>query len=350
MIIPAASAVVINGVNYASLILATALGNAGVKVLIADSGNTLPGSPDTILADEYGLAFLKSIGIKVSGGISFTDLFNQSKSMLANQLCTILWETQIGKTSEADNETSIWLSSARGIIEHKTRLVIEGADLLIADTNSTIRYIANYYWKLEGVLNNYIHASILLHQPVEKKLLEDFYMSRKSIADKLKTLFTGKSNEVFHIRESKLSLHLSQNRDIEAGDLLPNMIVYDEKKKRETSFYEWCQPGMFCMLMMGQLSQENLFNVAKWVQANFPLYLFYLPPTERNQNLFDRFNIIEGEKKTLIIRPDRYIGLINDRIDLEIVDNYLTNFIRFETKFKPLNNKLLGQGSIENYP
>ncbi|RRN76925.1 hypothetical protein EIM50_22200 [Pseudoxanthomonas sp. SGD-10] len=347
--IPTTSSIVLNKINYASLILATALANAGIKVIIIHSSSNLS-EEVTLEFDAYDKAFLTSIGFDVSTPLSLTELFEQSKKMLTKHLCNILWETQIGKVNELDKEVIAWIKNGQRVIEHKTRHIIESEDLLIMDTSSTIKHIATYYWKLEGSFNNYINPLVLSSQAEEKRLISDFYTSRKSVADRIKGLLNKKEKGTLNIRESKLSLHLSQDRDIEAGDLLPNLIVYDEKKKSETSFYEWCKPGMFCMLMIGQLSQENLFNIAKWVQANFPIHLFYLPPTEKNQHIFEKFKIVEGEKKTLIIRPDQYIGLINDRIDLEIVDNYLTNFIRFETKGKPAKNKLLGQNSIENYP
>ena len=100
----------------------------------------------------------------------------------------------------------------------------------------------------------------------------------------------------------------------------------------------------------GSLSKYNLFNIAKWVKSNYNVQLFYLPPSEKNQHIFNFFNIIEGEKKTLIIRPDRYIGLINDRIDLEIIQSYLSDFLQLKTNIIGFNDKALGDVTIENYP
>jgi hypothetical protein len=39
-------------------------------------------------------------------------------------------------------------------------------------------------------------------------------------------------------------------------------------------------------------------------------------------------------KKTIIVRPDKYIGLLNDGIDVDIIDNYLANFVNMKEKVK----------------
>ncbi|MFD2148450.1 hypothetical protein [Mucilaginibacter antarcticus] len=35
----------------------------------------------------------------------------------------------------------------------------------------------------------------------------------------------------------------------------------------------------------------------------------------------------ENKKKALIIRPDMHIGLINDVVDIEMMENYLTTIV-----------------------
>jgi hypothetical protein len=43
-------------------------------------------------------------------------------------------------------------------------------------------------------------------------------------------------------------------------------------------------------------------------------------------------------KKTIIIRPDKYIGLLHDGIDVDIIDNYLANFVNMKEKVKPVEH------------
>lgn len=352
MIISSSSSdVVINGANFASLILGVALGNAGINVLIADERNEFSLDDDFVINNTCNRDFLQSIGFEVFPGFDLSSLFSQSKQLLAKQLCKIVWQTQINKIEIINDAPNVWLKSATGILQHQTQMVVNSHDLLIANTDSTVQYILLYCWKLEGVLNGYINADILVHQKKEKILLEDFMQNKNGLSNKIKKIFGKNDTPFFHLKESKLNLHLSQDRAIEAGFLLPDLKVFDEKKKTETSFYEWCKPGMFCMIMLGDVAPLNLFNIAKWLKANFPLFLFYLPETENNEHIFSFFNIIKGEKKTLIVRPDRYIGMINDKIDVEIIDNYLSNYLFLETKLKPINQKLIGNSSsIENYP
>jgi hypothetical protein len=107
---------------------------------------------------------------------------------------------------------------------------------------------------------------------------------------------------------------------------------YDEKLKINSSLYQWCSYHHFSVFFFGFLTPSHLFTIAKWIQLNYAVQLFYLPPSEKNQHIFDAFEIKEGERKTLIIRPDRYIGLINDAIDIDIVDNYLKNMVLMKNK------------------
>jgi hypothetical protein len=132
-------------------------------------------------------------------------------------------------------------------------------------------------------------------------------------------------------RDSKINLNLSHATKIKAGDRLPYLKVFDEKKQLETDLHEWCAKPGFTMIAIGKLQEIDLFTLAKWITQKYPsnLNFFYLPPSARNQQVFDVFEISENQKKALIIRPDMHIGFINDVIDIEMMDNYLRNIVGF---------------------
>jgi hypothetical protein len=73
----------------------------------------------------------------------------------------------------------------------------------------------------------------------------------------------------------------------------------------------------------------DLFALAKWITHSYngALNLFYLPPSAKNQHVFNQFDIAEGKQKALIVRPDMHIGLMNDVVDIDMMDNYLNNVV-----------------------
>jgi hypothetical protein len=130
---------------------------------------------------------------------------------------------------------------------------------------------------------------------------------------------------------SRLNLHLSLLRDIKAGDRLPYLKVYDEKKLKETDLHAWCSKPGFTLITMGSLQEMYLFTLAKWITQNHStkLNFFHLPPSVKNQQVFDAFEVKQGQTKAIIVRPDMYIGLINDTVDIAMMDNYLRNVVGF---------------------
>ncbi|MDB5157852.1 MAG: hypothetical protein JWR50_2559, partial [Mucilaginibacter sp.] len=130
-------------------------------------------------------------------------------------------------------------------------------------------------------------------------------------------------------RDSAISLNLSNADNIKAGDRLPYLKVFDEKKQEETDLHEWCSKPGFTLIVLGKLQEIDLFALAKWITQNYTasLNFFYLPPSTKNEAVFKTFEISEGKKKALIIRPDMHIGFINDVVDIEMMDNYLNNVL-----------------------
>jgi hypothetical protein len=130
-------------------------------------------------------------------------------------------------------------------------------------------------------------------------------------------------------RDSKLNLHLSQATKIKAGDRLPYLKVFDEKKLIETDLHEWCTKPGFTFIALGHLTEEDLFRLARWITQNYAgiLNFFYLPPSNKNRHIFDGFEMNANAQKTLIIRPDMYIGFMNDSIDTGKIDSYMRSVV-----------------------
>jgi len=227
--------------------------------------------------------------------------------------------------------------------------------------NTGLQDAYNLAWKLVGVVNNQLREKVLdsyaaERMPVAKDLLNTTDRIFKLILSRnwfvglfkkwalpviLKNVW-GKPElrEVFfkrisqtgiNYRESQINLHLSHNSPVKAGDRLPYLRVFDEKKQQETDLHEWCSKPGFTMITLGKLQEIDLFTLAKWITQNYTgtLNFFYLPPSARNQQVFDAFGIKEKQKKAIIVRPDMYIGFINDVVDIDMMDNYLQNVVGF---------------------
>ena len=148
--------------------------------------------------------------------------------------------------------------------------------------------------------------------------------------ESLRELFFKRLAQInINYRDSKINLHLSNATQIKAGDRLPYFEVFDEKKQEKTDLHEWCSKPGFTFIALGTLKEIDLFTLAKWLTQNYPglINFFYLPPSAKNQAIFDAFEIKDGKKKALIVRPDMHIGLINDVVDIDMMDNYLRNIL-----------------------
>lgn len=154
-----------------------------------------------------------------------------------------------------------------------------------------------------------------------------YVWSRKN----LRELFFRRLSQIdISYRDSQINLHLSNAKKVRAGDRLPYLKVFDEKKQAETDLHEWCSKPGFTLIVLGKLQEIDLFTLAKWITQNYSggLNFFYLPPSAKNQEIFDAFEVTANKKKALIIRPDMHIGFINDIVDIDIMDNYLSNVIK----------------------
>ena len=146
----------------------------------------------------------------------------------------------------------------------------------------------------------------------------------------LRELFFRRLSQInINYRDSKINLHLSHTTKIKAGDRLPYLKVFDEKKQEETDLHEWCSKPGFTFIVLGNLKEIDLFTLAKWLTQNYPgiINFFYLPPSVKNMAVFETFEIKKGQKKALIVRPDMHIGFMNDVVDIDMMDNYLRNVV-----------------------
>jgi 2-polyprenyl-6-methoxyphenol hydroxylase-like FAD-dependent oxidoreductase len=227
--------------------------------------------------------------------------------------------------------------------------------------NTGLQDAYNLAWKLAAVINGQISDFILdsyaaERMPVAKDLLNStdrafsIIMSGNWLVNIFKTWLLPKilntawkkesSRKAFfkrisqtgiNYRDSKLNLQLGGVTKIKAGDRLPYLEIFDEKKKTKTDLHAWCSKPGFTLITLGDINEGFLFTLAKWITQDYSggVNFFHLPPSQKNRNVFDAFQVKGGERKALIIRPDMHIGYINTIIDIEIMNNYLQNIVGF---------------------
>ncbi|MGZ3811316.1 MAG: FAD-dependent monooxygenase [Mucilaginibacter sp.] len=223
--------------------------------------------------------------------------------------------------------------------------------------NTGLQDAYNLAWKLAGVIKRQIKSSILdsyanERMPLAKELLNstdrafniimsanwlmiffkrwllpkvlNFIWKRKTITN----IFFKRISQIgISYRESNINLHLSKSTRLRAGDRLPYLKVYDEKKEMETDLHEWCSKPGFTLIILGKFTEMYLFTLAKWITTKYPgnLNFFYLPPSGKNVAVFNAFEADPHRQMAMIVRPDMYIGYMNDVVDIGMLDNYLQN-------------------------
>ncbi|QHS54467.1 FAD-dependent oxidoreductase [Mucilaginibacter sp. 14171R-50] len=227
--------------------------------------------------------------------------------------------------------------------------------------NTGLQDAYNLGWKLAAVVNGQIKEDILgsyaaERVPVAKDLLNTTdhmfnvitsrswfsgLLKRYVIPNALKLVWKNESMRGYFFkqvsqtgisyRDSKINLQLGHSGKIKAGDRLPYLEIYDEKKKAKTDIHAWCNKPGFTLITLGEIKESFLFTLAKWITQDYNgnINFFHLPPSENNQHIFDVFEVKTGARKALIIRPDMHIGYINDAVDIEMMNNYLRNIVGF---------------------
>jgi len=215
----------------------------------------------------------------------------------------------------------------------------------------------NLSWKLAGVINGWLDEKILNtyvdeRTPVARELLSttdsmfnvvmssNWFMQlvKKWILPKVlnylgskdrikRAMFKRISQIGISYRESKINLHLSNAEKVKAGDRIPYLEIYDERKKEETDLHAWCAKPGFTLIIMGRFDEMFLFNIAKWITNRFNgvLNFYYLPPSGKNLAVFEAFETDPHREKAIIVRPDMHIGYMNDMVNIAMLDNYLLN-------------------------
>ncbi|MBV8390398.1 MAG: FAD-dependent monooxygenase [Mucilaginibacter sp.] len=225
--------------------------------------------------------------------------------------------------------------------------------------NTGLQDAYNLAWKLAGVINGQIRDSILdsyadERMPVAKRLLSttdkafNIVMSKSWLtrmyrqwilpnvlnlawrSKKIRTFFFKVVSQIgINYRESNINLHLSKSTKVKAGDRIPYLKVYDEKKEIETDLHEWCAKPGFTLIVFGKFDEMFLFTIAKWITNKYPgmLNFFYLPPSGKNVEVFEAFEADPHKQMAIVVRPDMHIGYMNDVVDLGMIDNYLQNVV-----------------------
>ena len=223
--------------------------------------------------------------------------------------------------------------------------------------NTGLQDAYNLAWKLAGVVNGQLQSQILdsyaaERMPIARRLLNStdrafkIALSSKWLAmffkrhilfrilkaawnnKKISALFFKTVSQIgISYRESNINLHLSKSTKIKAGDRVPYLKVYDEKKEIETDLHEWCAKPGFTLIVLGKFEEMYLFTLAKWITNKYPgiLNFFYLPPSGKNVDVFDAFGADPHRQLAIIVRPDMHIGYMNDVVDMGMMDNYLQN-------------------------
>ncbi|RVU01776.1 monooxygenase [Mucilaginibacter limnophilus] len=224
--------------------------------------------------------------------------------------------------------------------------------------NTGLQDAYNLAWKLAGVINGQLNTQMLdsyaaERMPVAKALVHTTdrafniittgnfiinFAKRWVVPGVLKLVWgSQKFKELFFrqvsqtsisYRHSKINLHLSRSSAIKAGDRLPYIKIYDEKTQQETDLHAWCSKPGFTLIVLGKYKEIDIFTLAKWITQKYNgiLNLYYLPPSTQNTAVFTAFDISNlDQKKAIIVRPDMYIGFINDIVAIDMMDNYLLN-------------------------
>ena len=223
--------------------------------------------------------------------------------------------------------------------------------------NTGLQDAYNLAWKLAGVVNKQINETILNsyaaeRMPIAKTLLRttdrvfNLVMSGNWFVNQFKKwvlpkvlnhvwskqntrelFFTTISQIGISYRDSSINLHLSKSTKIKAGDRLPYIKIFDEKQLVETDLHEWCSKPGFTLIILGKFDELFLFTIAKWITNKYTgiLNFFYLPPSGKNLEVFEAFETNPHQQKAIIVRPDMYIGYINDVADIGMMERYLKN-------------------------
>ena len=224
--------------------------------------------------------------------------------------------------------------------------------------NAGLHDAANLGWKLAGVVRGKMGPGVLASYSYERLTLAHSFLATvdrvfglltasgrfaRAIRDRLFLdgirllqqkggtgfLFDSVAQLGVNYRKSGLSAHHAGSRHVQAGDRLPFLSVYNEKNKTETDLHRWCEKPGFGLLILGTIDHHQLHIIGRWMHQKYPreMHLYYLPYSARNQLVFDRFELRPTGTRIILIRPDRYIGYMNDALNVGLIDTYMEEVI-----------------------
>lgn len=330
----------IYGINLPALFLATALSYNGVSVCIWAEQEKPDDFPENLVFDNYIGHFLAQFGYQIKNNaelITVPSFLEQSLKLLASRVCPVVW-----KSSEKEIEKNL-LPAIYSQNKAKDDAFIYHAQALLLNNNLDLsfRSILLLGWRISGVLNKTLKQRTLVTEVHEKALLQEQWnlkAYKQPLFKRLLDKIHPPKAKAYQLIDAKINLHLSQDRSLEAGELFPNFNFYDEKAQVDIKLHQWTNYQYFSVILFGYLSQPNLFTVSRWMQLNYPVKLYYLPPSEKNNPLFEFMGIKPDTKRTFIVRPDLYLGLIHDTIDVEVIDNYLKNVLGMKINHEEINS------------
>jgi len=229
--------------------------------------------------------------------------------------------------------------------------------LMGRDMNEGLYDAANLAWKLAGVVNGRMAPSVLHTYQLERlpaikpntgvfefgvegrqwpnwlKASWLKWVGRIAASPaRLKPAFRRLVGLDVNYRRSPLSIHHAVGVNIQAGDRLPYLPVFDEKTKTQTDLHRWCEKPGFILLVIGTISNHHLNIIGKWMRQKYPreMHLYYLPYSERNQQVFQAFEVGPANTKIVLIRPDMYIAYINDMLNVSLIDTYMEEVLGWE--------------------
>ncbi len=128
-----------------------------------------------------------------------------------------------------------------------------------------------------------------------------------------------------HYRNSPLSVHYALSAKIKSGDRMPYLPLYHEKQKDWVDTHQIFPKTGFTLLILGNVSQQLLHILGQWIKQKYPqgLHLYYVPYSEKNQALFDEFELTPPRTLAMLLRPDRHIAFMTNSLSIDVLDNYL---------------------------
>ncbi len=306
---------------------------------------------------------------------------------LTDHACPVHWRTDIIQESQDDRGVRVTLTEAgrpfylscqwlvhtlptgntSRLMNQRTLFVGEGINRRVPpqgqSVNTDMQDAINLGWKLAHVvngrasrelLNSYIAERSNIRQEIlaldKRSILVwpepviggrlaawiryEFFKCRLKSPAYVRHLRGVATQLALHYRNSPLTAHHSLGRNIRSGDRLPFLSVFDEKTKANTNLHDWCSKPGFVLLLLGTLPANSLFIMGQWVRQAFPriMHLYYLPYSPANDTVFRAFETKPGNTKMILVRPDMYIGYMNDTIGANLIGTYMQEIIKYDRR------------------